>query len=467
MYRVSGTTQWFPLFLYCRSPPEQTTDVTGNPITTLFGSVGRSAHRYSLGSSCVLGHAVVATGRVCYTKRGMWLRFCVAFAVFDSRLAIHFPDRQAKPPNNDIATERIDAMEPIIKLHQVTYQPPTAVHPIVTALSIDLHPAEVLVLLGPSGSGKTTTLRLIAGLELPDSGLITIRGVPAGRTMPPEARRVGMVFQDYALFPHMTVLENVRFALHATPKPQQLGQAMHAIAQVGLAGLEQRMPHQLSGGQQQRVAIARALAPQPSVILLDEPFSNLDTAIRDRVRTELRTILRAANTAAIIVTHDQTEALAIADRVALLHDGILHQIGTPEALYGAPRTRFAAQFMGPADFVVVDAQFHTSMGPVTPVGTIPANANLTALVRYDDVTVTVDTTNPNAEVIERLFEGPSYLYSCRLDDGAHVHCRTPHETKIPIGQRIALSYAATHPMVCFADEVACGHVTAMDTGRRS
>jgi iron(III) transport system ATP-binding protein len=358
-------------------------------------------------------------------------------------------------------------MEPIIRLHQVTYHPRTATQPIVKSLSVELYPAEVLVLLGPSGSGKTTTLRLIAGLELPDDGLITIRGVPAGRTMPPEARRVGMVFQDYALFPHMTVLENVRFALHATPKPQQLDQAMHAIAQVGLAGLEQRMPHQLSGGQQQRVAIARALAPQPSVILLDEPFSNLDTAIRDRVRTELRTILRAANTAAIIVTHDQTEALAIADRVALLHDGILHQIGTPEALYGEPRTRFAAQFMGSADFVSVNAQFHTPLGSVTPVGTVATAANLSVLVRYDDIAVTIDTTQPNAEVIERLFEGPHYHYTCRLDNGECVHCRTPHETKIPIGQRIALSFASTHPMVCFAAEVACGHVTAVDTSRRS
>jgi iron(III) transport system ATP-binding protein len=353
-------------------------------------------------------------------------------------------------------------MEPIIRLNQVTYHPRSAVHPIVNGMSLELYPAEVLVLLGPSGSGKTTTLRLIAGLELPDRGEITIRGVPAGRTMPPEARRVGMVFQDYALFPHMTVLENVRFALHATPKAQQLGQAMHAIAQVGLAGLEQRMPHQLSGGQQQRVAIARALAPQPSVILLDEPFSNLDTAIRDRVRTELRTILRAANTAAIIVTHDQTEALAIADRVALLHDGIVHQIGTPEQLYGAPRTRFAAQFMGPADFVPIDDDAHTPLGAVTAVGTLPPEPHRTVLVRHDDVAVTIDATHPNAEVIDRLYEGPHYQYTCRLDDGTIIHCRTAHESKIPVGTLIGLSYAATHPMVCFAGEAACGHVIPVE-----
>ena len=349
-------------------------------------------------------------------------------------------------------------MEPIIRLTQVTYHPRSAVHPIVNGMSLELLPAEVLVLLGPSGSGKTTTLRLIAGLELPDRGDITIRGVPAGRTMPPEARRVGMVFQDYALFPHMTVLENVRFALHATPKAQQLGQAMHAIAQVGLAGLEHRMPHQLSGGQQQRVAIARALAPQPSVILLDEPFSNLDTAIRDRVRTELRTILRAANTAAIIVTHDQTEALAIADRVALLHDGIVHQIGTPEQLYGAPCTRFAAQFMGPADFVPIDDHFNTPLGAVSAVGTLPSEPLRTVLVRHDDVAVAQEAAHPNAEVIDRLYEGPHYHYTCRLDDGTTIHCRTSHESKISIGTRIRLSYAAKHPMVCFAGEVACGHV---------
>jgi len=271
-----------------------------------------------------------------------------------------------------------------------------------------------------------------------------------------------MVFQDYALFPHMTVLENVRFALHATPKAQQLGQALHAIAQVGLSGLEQRMPHQLSGGQQQRVAIARALAPQPSVILLDEPFSNLDTAIRDRVRTELRTILRAAHTAAIIVTHDQTEALAIADRVALLNDGILHQIGTPEQLYGAPETRFAAQFMAPADFVPIDDRLHTALGAVAPVGSLPPGAPRSVLVRHDDVAVTLDAAHPNAEIIDRLYEGPHYQYTGRLDDGTLVHCRTSHESKIPVGARVGLSFAATHPMVCFADEVACGHVVPVD-----
>ena len=351
-------------------------------------------------------------------------------------------------------------MEPLIRLSAVTRHPPTARHPIVRDMHLDLYPAEVLVLLGPSGSGKTTTLRLIAGLELPESGDITIRGVRAGRTMPPEARRVGMVFQDYALFPHMTVLENVRFALHATPKAQQVALATAAITQVGLAGLEQRLPHQLSGGQQQRVAIARALAPQPSVILLDEPFSNLDTAIRDRIRAELRAILRGTNTAAIIVTHDQSEALAIADRIALLHEGILHQIGTPEALYSQPLTRFAACFMGPADFLPIDAQANTALGLVVPDAQMPPiDARMHVMVRHDDVAITIGGPATNAVITDRLYEGPQYRYQCLLDDGTAIQCRSNHETKYDIGQRVALSYAAHHSLVCFSDEDACGMVT--------
>jgi iron(III) transport system ATP-binding protein len=352
-------------------------------------------------------------------------------------------------------------MEPVITLNHVTRHPSTARHPIVNNLSLELHPGEILVLLGPSGSGKTTTLRLIAGLELPDRGEIKIRGVSAagrGRALPPEARRVGMVFQDYALFPHMTVNDNIRFALHAFPKHEQPDRINEALRLVGLTGLGERLPHQLSGGQQQRVAIARALAPQPPVILLDEPFSNLDTALRDHVRSELRTILRNAQTSAIIVTHDQAEALAIADRIALLHEGVLHQIGTPEELFANPCTRFAAAFMGQADFVTVHRngqQLHSELGPLTLHDDHVACYEQTCiLVRYDDVTFAASDTSANAVIVERHYEGPMYHYRLQLRSGQMVSCKLRHDEKYDVGTSVHVHYIATHPLVYFIGEQA-------------
>lgn len=356
--------------------------------------------------------------------------------------------------------------ESVIHLHSVTRHPSTATHPIVHQLQLDLYPNEILVLLGPSGSGKTTTLRLIAGLELPDAGEIYIRGVCVTnrqRPAPPEARRVGMVFQDYALFPHMTVADNVRFALHAYTKSHQQERIADVLQRVGLHGLAERFPHQLSGGQQQRVAIARALAPEPSVILFDEPFSNLDAAIRDHVRGELRDILRATNTAAIIVTHDQSEALAIADRIALLHDGRLHQIGTPEELFMQPQTTFAARFMGQANFIPVvntGMQIRSALGEltVTPHGVDSAAGMAhTVLVRYDDVSFCVDELPCNAVISGRHYEGTVYHYQLTLTSGDVVSCKLSHEHKYDPGTAVRAYYTATHPLVYFVGEHAVGH----------
>ncbi|RLT24146.1 MAG: ABC transporter ATP-binding protein [Chloroflexi bacterium] len=359
-------------------------------------------------------------------------------------------------------------MEPIITLAGVTRHPPTARNPIVNHLSLALYPGEILVLLGPSGSGKTTTLRLIAGLEIPDHGEITIRGVSAyknGHTAPPEARRVGMVFQDYALFPHMTVTDNIRFALHAYPKHEQLARITEALRLVGLTALGDRFPHQLSGGQQQRVAIARALAPEPPVILLDEPFSNLDSQSRDHVRSELRTILRNANTSAIIVTHDQQEALAIADRIALLHEGVLHQIGTPEMLFTQPNTRFAAAFMGQADFLPV---VHTDTILSSELGTLqihtPTNAHpstqVSVLLRYDDIEFQ-PATDGNAIIRERTYEGAYYHYRLQLANGQFISGKKNHESVFPVGCQVRVRYRATHPLVCFVGEQAWGNATPL------
>ena len=222
----------------------------------------------------------------------------------------------------------------------------------VDALSIDIQAGELVTLLGPSGCGKTTTLRMIAGFELPTSGAISIAGRDI-TSLRPQARGVGMVFQNYALFPHLDVYENVAFGLRvrgATAK--DIDQRVHrALERVDLKGLERRKVQQLSGGQQQRVALARALAPEPPVLLLDEPLSNLDAALRERTRVELRQLLKRVGITSVFVTHDQEEAFAIADRVVLLDKGLLQQMGSPEDLYRTPANRFVASFLGRANFL--------------------------------------------------------------------------------------------------------------------
>ena len=218
----------------------------------------------------------------------------------------------------------------------------------VTAdLSLEVFEGEILALLGPSGSGKTTILRLVAGFETPDSGRIVVEEEDVTHT-PPERRRFGMVFQHYALFPHMTVAENVAFGLEAQGlgKAEAAARVAETLAVVDLSGFQARHVTQLSGGQQQRVALARALAPRPRVLLLDEPLSNLDPTLRERTRRELARVIRRVGITTVFVTHEQEEAFDLADRVAVLHGGLLEQVGTPEQLYEAPASRFVASFVG-------------------------------------------------------------------------------------------------------------------------
>jgi iron(III) transport system ATP-binding protein len=245
----------------------------------------------------------------------------------------------------------------------------------VDQVTLSLAQGEIISFLGPSGCGKTTLLRLIAGFERPQSGVIAIaESVVAGegKWVPPERRQVGMVFQDYALFPHLSVQQNIAFGLRQLAKQKQLVETdrQNRIAQVlelvGLAGLGDRYPHELSGGQQQRVALARALAPAPRLILLDEPLSNLDVQVRLRLRQELREILKSSHTSAIFVTHDQEEAMSIADRVAVMRHGRLEQFGTPEVIYGQPASKFVAEFVTQANFLPVghcgDRNLETELG---------------------------------------------------------------------------------------------------------
>jgi iron(III) transport system ATP-binding protein len=222
----------------------------------------------------------------------------------------------------------------------------------VDGLDLTVARGSITALLGPSGCGKTTALRLVAGLESRDGGTIEIDGRqvagPAGE-VPPEDRRIGMVFQDYALFPHLTVQRNVEYGLRDLDRTARQAAVQRALDLVGLSSLHHRHPDELSGGQQQRVALARALAPGPRLVLLDEPFSNLDAALRATVREEVRTILKAADATAVFVTHDQEEALSLADEVAVMSTGRIHQTAPPHELYAAPATRFVAEFVGDAD----------------------------------------------------------------------------------------------------------------------
>ncbi len=303
----------------------------------------------------------------------------------------------------------------------------------VSGLDLDARPGELLALLGPSGCGKTTTLRLIAGFEEPDAGRIEIGGRmvaevgPKGcRCEPPERRRVGMVFQDYALFPHLSVARNVSFGLPRGGRGEHDGRVAAALAAVGLDGLGGRMPDQLSGGQQQRVALARALAPNPDLILLDEPFSNLDAEMRAAVREEVREILRRAGATVVLVTHDQEEALSLADRVAVMWDGAIVQAGPPEELYHRPVSRAVAAFVGDAQFLPGEA---SGRRVATVLGDLPVNGQATGpvevMLRPEALRLAPaqGTATGNGRVLSRRFFGHDQLLTVRLDSGQTLRVR--------------------------------------------
>lgn len=229
--------------------------------------------------------------------------------------------------------------------------------PVVKQATFHVGKDEIFALLGPSGCGKTTTLRLIAGFEKPDSGFVMLNGEilsSVNNHMPPQKRGIGFVFQDYALFPHMTALENVAFGLTNLPKHKRKVFAEEVLCRTGMGEYKDRSPAELSGGQQQRVALARAIAPEPELILLDEPFSNLDAMLRTITRKEVRSIIKKARMSAVLVTHDQEEALSFADRVGVMNNGKIEQIGTPEEVYYKPKTKFVAQFLGKTNLFEAD-----------------------------------------------------------------------------------------------------------------
>jgi iron(III) transport system ATP-binding protein len=314
---------------------------------------------------------------------------------------------------------------------------------VVKGVDLEAAQGEIVALLGPSGCGKTTTLRLIAGFEAPDLGTIEIAGkvvASADRAEPPERRHVGMVFQDGALFPHVTVEENVGFGL---PRGKGKQERIESVLElVGLHGFGKRMPYELSGGQQQRVSLARALAPEPAIILLDEPFSNLDAALRAAVRAEVRQILTNAQATAILVTHDQEEALSLADRVAVMWEGRIVQDATPEELYHRPASRELGSFVGDAQFVPGQGygrRVTCELGQLPTYGTAEGAVDVMIRPEFLRLSLTQDDGEHNATVVSRLFFGHDQLMAIQLDSGTMVNARLGSYGGIRPGDRVHVS----------------------------
>jgi iron(III) transport system ATP-binding protein len=323
----------------------------------------------------------------------------------------------------------------------------------VSCLTVGIGQGEFFSLLGPSGCGKTTTLRLIAGLEQPDAGTITIDGtvVASPHTwVPPEKRGIGIVFQDYALFPHMTVAQNITFGLRGCAREQVRDRVAELLELTGLAGLAKRYPHELSGGQRQRVALARSLAPRPRVILLDEPFSNLDADLREELRRETKRILAKQGATTILVTHDQEEAFSLSDRIGVLKDGALEQVGSPAEIYHHPHSKFVADFVGKADFIAGTLEgrtVHSAFGSfLLGEGPELQASQVELMVRPDDVDFIPDVTG-QAIITESRFLGASVLYQLQFPDGRTIHAIKPSAEMVPVGSRVLVKVDASHIVI--------------------
>ncbi len=350
----------------------------------------------------------------------------------------------------------------------VTYPGATA-KPAVQAASLVLPAGDIGVLIGPSGCGKTSLLRAIAGLERLAQGRIaigdeTLADAARGVHLAPEARRIGMVFQDYALFPHLSVERNVGFGIAHLARDARAKRVQEVLALVGLADAARRAPHQLSGGQQQRVALARALAPGPRLLLLDEPFSNLDVELRERLAQELRAILKASATTALFVTHDQQEAFAVGDRIGVMREGQLLQWDDAYALYHRPACRFVAEFIGhgvfaPARIVAAAGGpvVRTALGDLSDAAECPLpdaypDGCCDLLLRADDI-VHDDASPVRARIERKAFQGARFIYTLRLASGERVLAQVPSHHDHAVGEWIGIRPDVDH-VVTFARETA-------------
>ncbi|MEM6648493.1 MAG: ABC transporter ATP-binding protein [Bacteroidota bacterium] len=317
---------------------------------------------------------------------------------------------------------------------------------VVRDLSFEVREGEIVALLGPSGCGKTTTLRAIAGFEHVAEGTIALDGEQLAspqRHVPTERRGIGVVFQDYALFPHLTVRQNVAFGLRKQSAQTRQQTVEQTLRMVGLTAYAEAKPMHLSGGQQQRVAIARTIAPHPRLMLLDEPFSNLDALLRQQTRRELRAMLKQEGITAILVTHDQEEALSFADRVAVMRAGAIEQVGTPEAIYAAPRTRFVAQFLGRTNLLKSEASGLTATTPICEVElNRAAHGDVLLSIRPEHLVLHPHGAEATAagcagEVMEREFKGHDITYHVRTS-GGDVLVHMPSIPLFAAGDRVRI-----------------------------
>ena len=327
---------------------------------------------------------------------------------------------------------------------------------VIEQLSFHVNRGEIVSLLGPSGCGKTTALRAVAGFEPIVHGEIVMaqRIVSApGLTVPPEQRSIGMVFQDYALFPHLTITENIAFGLRKKPAVDRRVQVEHLLDATGLRGMGERYPHELSGGQQQRVALARALAPRPTILLMDEPFSNLDVELRERLSVEVRDLLKAEGISGILVTHDQHEAFAVSDKVGVMHHGHILQWDTPYNLYHEPIERFVADFIGQGRFIPGIVRTPETFD--TELGLLHGNRSCTQaigeqveiLIRPDDL-VPDDRGNIEAVVKDKAFKGAEILYTLELPTGTRLLSLFPSHYDHHLGDTVRVRMEAEH-LICF------------------
>ncbi|ELZ95472.1 ABC transporter ATP-binding protein [Haloferax sulfurifontis] len=336
---------------------------------------------------------------------------------------------------------------------------------VIDDLSLSVEEGEILTLLGPSGCGKTTTLRLIAGLDRPDGGEVRLNGnvVSGGDTFrAPEERGVGVVFQEFALFPHLTAAENIAFGLKDLDEAARDERVADLLDLVGLETQGDSYPDELSGGQQQRVALARSLAPEPAILLLDEPFSNLDVDLRVQMREEVRRILKEAGVTAVSVTHDQEEAMSISDRVAVMNDGDLEQVGEPEQVFQHPESRFVAGFLGYAGFLpgriagdVVETELGT-VGRDQIHGLAPEydDTDIDILVRPDDVSAHPCNGggDGHGEVVGKRYLGPTILYEVELHGGDNLLCMHNHDETVPTDGCVEVTLDAGHELAWFPRE---------------
>ena len=325
--------------------------------------------------------------------------------------------------------------------------------PVLQDVSLHVEPGATVCLLGPSGCGKTTLLRLIAGFEEPDAGAIHLGGQLVSRpgyVVAPEKRQIGMVFQDYALFPHMTVAQNIVFGLFRRPAVHRNQRLADLLQLVGLEDMAGRYPHELSGGQQQRVALARALAPGPQLLLLDEPFSNLDVNLRRQLRQEMQDVLRRTDMTTILVTHDQEEALSLADTLAILRQGRVVQVGTPEAIVRHPSTRFVAEFLALGHFLpgeIRDRCIVTEMGPTRLDCDMPTTPDdcrdVDLLIPPECLTLCGNGHGTRAQLTQVTFQGTRKLYTVRLPSGARLQGLCPHDVPLHTGAQVNVRYEPT------------------------